>query len=417
MNTSDIYFGLSPKEVRRFAYTYAVACSRKIPHLWIELQSAGSDWFSGFLKRHSKLSICSPQATSLARCKSFNKHNVNLFFYNLSNVLTRLKLSALDIWNIDETGITTVQRPDRVVARRGFCQIGRVTSAERGALVTMALAVSAIVNSIPPYFIFPRVNFKSHFIRDRPIECDGSAHTSGWMTETNFLKYIKHFSIHAHCSNDHPFLVLIDNHSSHLDAAVLDFCKENGNTLLSFPAHCSHKLQPLDRSVYGPFKKFVNSACDAWVTVNKRPMTIYEIAGIVKTALSNAITTRNIISGFQATGIYPFNRDIFTESDFLPSYLTDRPDPNTKMSSVDFSITKQTPSNKVSSVNFKQKNFRNFNLKESTSKKGNFPDLDSTSDVTPSSSLIPSPEEVRPFEKAQPKKNNVNKLRNWKHQG
>ncbi|XP_065674934.1 uncharacterized protein LOC136073784 isoform X4 [Hydra vulgaris] len=62
MKASDIYFGLYPKEVRRFAYTYAVACSWKIPHSWIELQSVGSDWFSGFLKRHPKLSICSPQA-------------------------------------------------------------------------------------------------------------------------------------------------------------------------------------------------------------------------------------------------------------------------------------------------------------------------------------------------------------------
>ncbi|XP_065643415.1 uncharacterized protein LOC136075093 [Hydra vulgaris] len=384
MKASDIYYGLSPKEVRRFAYTYAVACSRKIPHSWVELQSAGSDWFSGFLKRHPKLSIRSPQATSLARCTSFIKHNVKLFFDNLSNVLNRLKLSASDIWNIDETGITTVQRPDCVVARRGFRQIGRITSAERGALVTMALAVSAIGNSISPYFIFPRVYFKSHFICDGPIGCDRSAHSSGWMTETNFLKYIKHFSIHARCSNDHPCLVLIDNHSSHLDAAVLDFCKENGITLLSFPAHCGHKLQPLDRSVYGPFKKFVNSACDAWVTVNKRPMTIYDIPGIVKTALPNAMNPRNIISGFQATGICPFNRDIFPESDFLPSYLTDRPDSNTKMSSVDFSITKQTPrnevsagdckqtpSNEVSSVDCKQK-FKKFNSSESKSKIGNF---------------------------------------------
>ncbi|XP_065648433.1 uncharacterized protein LOC136077952 [Hydra vulgaris] len=210
----------------------------------------------------------------------------------------------------------------------------------------MALSVSVIGNSILPYFIFPRVNFESHFIRDGPIGCGGSAHSSGWMTETNFLKYIKYFSIHARCSNDHPCLVLIDNYSFYLDVAVLDFCKENGITLLSFPAHCSHKLQPLDRNAYGPFKKFVNSACDACVTVNKQLMTIYDIPGMVKTALPNAITPRNIISGFQATSIYSFNRDIFSESEFLPSYLTDRADPSTKMSSVDFSIAKQTPRNK-----------------------------------------------------------------------
>ncbi|XP_046687357.1 cell wall adhesin EAP1-like, partial [Homalodisca vitripennis] len=31
LKASDIYFGLTPKEVRRFAYTYAVACNCKIP--------------------------------------------------------------------------------------------------------------------------------------------------------------------------------------------------------------------------------------------------------------------------------------------------------------------------------------------------------------------------------------------------
>ena len=126
MKASDIYYGLSPKEVPQFAFTYAVACSKKIPHSWTEFQTAGCDWFSGLLKRHLKLSICSPQATSLARCTSFNQHNVNLFFDNLSNVLTRLIVTASDNWNIDETGIIKVHRPDRIIARRDFCQIGRL---------------------------------------------------------------------------------------------------------------------------------------------------------------------------------------------------------------------------------------------------------------------------------------------------
>lgn len=60
---------------------------------------------------------------------------------------------------MDETGVTTVQKPNRVIAGRGFKQIGRITSAERGALVTMAVAVSAAGNSIPPFFVFPRAHF------------------------------------------------------------------------------------------------------------------------------------------------------------------------------------------------------------------------------------------------------------------
>jgi len=29
---------------------------------------------------------------------------------------------------MDETGITTVQKPNKIVARRGFKQVGRITS-------------------------------------------------------------------------------------------------------------------------------------------------------------------------------------------------------------------------------------------------------------------------------------------------
>ncbi|GBP63913.1 hypothetical protein EVAR_39576_1 [Eumeta japonica] len=67
---------------------------------------------------------------------------------------------------MDETGVTTVQKPSKVIARKGFKQVGAITSAERGTLVTLAAAVSAVGNSVPPFFVFPRVHFKDYFIRD-----------------------------------------------------------------------------------------------------------------------------------------------------------------------------------------------------------------------------------------------------------
>lgn len=389
LKASDIYFGLSPKEVRRFAYTYALACKRNIPNSWAEFEMAGPDWFTGFLKRHPNMSIRTPQSTSLSRCTSFNRHNVGLFFDNLSNVLNKLKVTASDIWNIDETGVTTVQKPDRIVGRRGFRQIGRVTSAERGALVTMALAVNATGNSVPPFFVFPRVNFREHFIINGPTGCSGYAHPSGWMTENGFLKYMNHFVSHVRCSKEKPCLVLIDNHSSHLSSDVLDYCKENGITLLSFPAHCSHKLQPLDRSVYGPFKKYVNSACDSWMTSNRRPMNIYDIPGIVKTALPNAINPNNITAGFRVSGIFPFNNDIFGDADFMPSYVSDRPDPSAQNT-------------------HSQRDDRSRDTSDDTlSGKYNSQVRCPTPSLTPTETNLPAfplPEDIRPFEKAGPRK-------------
>lgn len=70
---------------------------------------------------------------------------------------------------------------------------------------------------------------------------------------------------------------------------------------------------------------FYFASVDDWMTNNPgKTVTIYDIPDIVKLALPKTINPTNIISGFQATGIAPFNRDIFTVADFLSSTVTDR---------------------------------------------------------------------------------------------
>lgn len=129
-----------------------------------------------------------------------------------------------------------------------------ITSSERGTLVTMCLAVNALGNTIPPMFVFPRVFYKDHFIRGGPPGCVGTYNKSGWMQGEQFLEFIQHFVSHVRPTLEKKVLILLDNHESHLYLPVVDYCRENGAVLLSFPPHYSHKQQPLDRSVFGPFK-------------------------------------------------------------------------------------------------------------------------------------------------------------------
>jgi hypothetical protein len=164
---------------------------------------------------------------------------------------------------MDETGVRTVQTPDRIIARCGYNQIGKLVSAERGKLVTLALADSATGNTVPTFFIFPRVNFRAHFLNGAPTGSEGDANPTGWMKAEQFLKFVKHFVYHVKPSKERPVVLLLENHNSRWSMAALDYCKENGVTALAFPHHCSHKLQPLDRSVFGPLKSYVNHACDA----------------------------------------------------------------------------------------------------------------------------------------------------------
>ena len=170
--------------------------------------------------------------------------------------MDRYKFTPNDIWNVDETGVSTVQKPNKVVALKGVKQVGSITSSERGQMIMICSAGNATGNFVPPMLLFPRKKFKNHFIRDGPNGCVGAATSSGWMEPETFLLFVKHFVKTVKVNIEHPVLLLLDNHYSHLAIDVLDYCKDNGVVLLSFLPYCSHKLQPLlDRAVFGPLKK------------------------------------------------------------------------------------------------------------------------------------------------------------------
>lgn len=82
--------------------------------------------------------------------------------------------------------------------------------------------------------------------------------------------------------------------------------------MMSFPPHCSHKLHPLDVGVYGPFKNYMNRAQGNWmINYPGKTMTIYDLPALVKESLSQALNPSNIMNGFKASGLWPFNDQIF----------------------------------------------------------------------------------------------------------
>ena len=85
-------------------------------------------------------------------------------------------------------------------------------------------------------------------------------------------------------------------------------------------------MQPLDVSFMKPHSTFFNQECEKWLRSHPgRVITMFPLGGLFGSVYVRAATQEVAISGFRAIGIYPVNRDIFSESDFTPRDVTDKP--------------------------------------------------------------------------------------------
>ncbi|XP_046994508.1 MFS-type transporter clz9-like [Schistocerca americana] len=221
---------------------------------------AGLEWLRAFMKRN-RLSLRTPEQTSISWATGFTEANVKMFFDNLICLKAKYRFEPQDIYNLDETAATTVQKPPKVLAQTGCTTVGQATSAEKGSLVTMVSIISASGTAVPPFLVFPRVHFKDHMLHNAPPGSESGATVPCWMNSELFLPVLQHVVKHERPTKEHPNLMILDNHESHTSTATISYAKENGIILLTLPPRTSHKIQPLDVGVFASFKKFYNTAC------------------------------------------------------------------------------------------------------------------------------------------------------------
>ncbi|XP_003240827.1 uncharacterized protein LOC100571979 [Acyrthosiphon pisum] len=316
-------FGLSRKQFANVCFDYAE--KNGVTHRFnTEKKSAGEGFIREFM-RECGLTMRKPESTSVARLMAFNRVNVSNFFELLRDVRLKYSFTAEQIYNVDETGFSTVAtKTPKVITPVGTRRVIKISSAERGVTVTCVCAMSATGYYIPPFFIYPRVRMNPKFLEGAPPGSAAVPHISGWMTATNFVNYLKHFSSHTRPSTQRPVLLLMDNHASHVTLEAITFCRENGIVMLGFPPHTSHRLQPLDVGFYGPLKTSYSQACDDFLVSNPGIcISITHIPKIFGTAYLKVATIQTAVNAFRATGIEPYDSNIFRDEDFQPSLTTD----------------------------------------------------------------------------------------------
>jgi hypothetical protein len=104
----ELYYGLSFKQVWELAYDFAV--QNNVHHRFSsESKMAGKHWLKSFLKRHHLSTHCTAERCSAARASGFNRVKCAKYFSNLAALYEKYQFPPSSIYNMDESGISSVK--------------------------------------------------------------------------------------------------------------------------------------------------------------------------------------------------------------------------------------------------------------------------------------------------------------------
>lgn len=313
-------------ELRKLAFDVAELMNINHP-FDKDMKMAGHDWVTRFLKRHPEIRVRTPEPTSISRLGGFRRSEVELFFQNLEKLNDKHGYGPTHVYNMDETGVPTTVPGRKILAGKGSRQVGIVTSAEKGQTTTAVCCCNAAGVFIPPQLIFARKRMNESLKRGAPPGTIFATSDSGWATKDTFVEWLRHFIKVTGATVKNRVLLIVDNHTSHVSIEALTLCEESGVDILTLPPHTSHRLQPLDVAVFGPLKTWYKDEIHRWLRKNPgQRVTQHQVSEVFGAAYLKAAAPRNAVNGFKASGIMPFDDQVFSDEDFVAAIhvLADR---------------------------------------------------------------------------------------------
>lgn len=269
----------------------------------------GKNWAQAFGKRHPELKAKRIRSIDWKRHEIHIYDKVTEWFEVISQVLQDPAILPQNVYNMDETGVMlSMLGSVKVLIGRDDVRGYRGAGVKR-TMVTAIECVSADGRSLHPLIIWPASTHRSNWTTHPTPGWHYGFSENGYNDSKISLEWLTRvFDPQTKgVANGQPRVLISDGFGSHETLEILEFCFANNIILCRLPSHTSHKLQPCDVSVFAPLKVAYRDQVERLNrggvdTIGKEHFTY-----LYKPARDRAITKRNILAGWAAAGLFPFN--------------------------------------------------------------------------------------------------------------
>lgn len=313
----------------KFISSLAFSIARKRSATDKAIKPPGKNWPRAFERRHPELKA------RRARVMDWKRHENNIrdklieWFEVIGTVVQDPDVLEENLYNMDETGVMLSNLGSvKVLVGKDDLRDYRGTGVKR-TMVTAIECISADGRPLQPLIIWPASTHRSNWTMHHTPGWHYAHSENGYNDSKISLEWLQRVfdSQTRERAHGRPRVLIWDGFGTHETLEILEFCLENNIILCRIPSHTSHKAQPCDVGPFAPLKTAYRDQVEQLNqggvdTVGKEHFTF-----LYKPARESALTRRNIMAGWAATGLHPFDPERVLGG--LPKSDVDASVPNT----------------------------------------------------------------------------------------
>ncbi|WKT54119.1 hypothetical protein QSH57_004703 [Fusarium oxysporum f. sp. vasinfectum] len=254
----------------------------------------GKNWVDRFVSRHETIEMKPSRVIDAARKRCVTEEMLTEYYDGLSYVVESKKILRSNSYNVDETGVQLGETNGGTVAGTVMTPSSERIKSDNSTWSSILESISADGRRLTPTVVFKGENLQGQWFPSVFPDWKYTTSSSGWSNADIFLKWFMEVFIPKTTPSDPSQwrLLVMDQHKSHITAELMKKAWLNKIWLSWLPSHSSHITQPLDVAA-------------SYEATSPHQQQLFLKA--YEEASQKALTRRNIISGFLATGLFPIN--------------------------------------------------------------------------------------------------------------